>query len=332
MWEWGGLCVRCMPQDAQDVEFLMQCLLVGIPPPHIELVKNAEPPMNVMFEVGTDRAAKIVNKGHLIKYKEVLIAIGRRFKDRVPGKVTCRDALEKLDDKFENKLSHARMRKNKGVLVASKSDKYSWAKDNGDSLSRLMAWTWRLLCRTKASKDPDVQAIKDAWKSSKPGGDAPGTDDPKAGKGDDAQGIDNPEASEGDNEEGEEEAEEEKEDNSDAEHVEADGHPDSGPPPSTLDLVRAAAARSEATHTYCRCWFPLPFPWNAFAKSRLCIKASRRRAMETMICGRQGVAVIQSFPCFNTPKSTSKKAHSGLRSFLKWIRKVSSRGWGWVAV
>jgi hypothetical protein len=232
---------------------MLQCLLIGIPPQLIDVAKSEDPPMNVLFEVGTDRTAKAVHKSHLKKYKTVLVAIGKRFQNRVPNKVTCRDALQQLDDKFEHKLSHARMRKSKGALQPNKSDKYAWAKENGDALSRLMQWSWRLLSRTKNSKDPDVQEIKDAWKSVTTDTGGVGKDtgaDEEADKG--GSGEDD-EQTEDENEEQEEEGENKAENKFEEEEVagsgnESDPAPDSRPPASTLDLVRAAAAHSKATH------------------------------------------------------------------------------------
>jgi hypothetical protein len=252
-----------LTQDAKDAETMLQCLLIGIPPQLIDAAKSQDPPMNVLFEVGTDRTAKAVHKSHLKKYKTVLVAIGKRFQNRVPNKVTCRDALQQLDDKFEHKLSHARMRKSKGALQPNKSDKYAWAKENGDALSRLMQWSWRLLSRTKNSKDPDVQDIKDAWKSvtkdtggvgKDTGADEEADKDTGADEEADKGGIGEDDAQTDDeNEEQEEEGEDEAEDKFGKEEVagsgdEADHAPDSAPLASTLELVRAAAAHSEATH------------------------------------------------------------------------------------
>jgi hypothetical protein len=255
-----------MHQDAKDALAMMQCLLVGISPGLIEAAKNNDPPMNVLFEVGTDRTAKAVHISHLKKYRSVLVAVGGHFRDRVPTKVICRDALQQLDDRYEHKLSHARMRKVRGVLVANKTDVHSWSKENADALSRLMQWSWRLLSRTRNSKDADVQAIKDAWKSGTPGVKVADTGDVEE---DDEQGEDEQE---------EQEEEDDKEDEEDAgSDNEAGGTDDAAEPSlpaSTLDLVRAAAALSEATH------IPPMLVSLAFStlacicKLRRCIKAS----------------------------------------------------------
>jgi hypothetical protein len=151
--------------EGQRHDMLMEVLLLGILPAELEKAKAQPPPANVLFEIGNDRSCKAVNLKHIKAYSNILIEVGKKFASKnieVPDKVECRAALLALDTRHEGKLSHARTRKQKGQMVVSKADQHNWAKENGDSLGKLLTW-FKKLKKSDKSYDKDVQRIKEFW-------------------------------------------------------------------------------------------------------------------------------------------------------------------------
>ena len=133
--------------QVDKVAILLEALKVGILPSEIEHVKSTEPPGNCLFEIGNDRSPKAVNLMHVKTHRGILVEVGIKFLGHnhgIPNKVECRNALALFDTFHAGKLSHARTRKLKGEFIARKSDQHEWAKDNGDSLAKLLAWFKKL--------------------------------------------------------------------------------------------------------------------------------------------------------------------------------------------
>ena len=52
------------------------------------------------------------------------------------------------------------LRKHKGKRVPRNTDGYHWAKENGDALSKILQWCWRLRGRSSQSYDSVMKEIK----------------------------------------------------------------------------------------------------------------------------------------------------------------------------
>jgi hypothetical protein len=89
------------------IELLHEALKLGITPRDLERLKQAEPPHNILFDIGTDRNPQLVHLKHIKEHSMLLVQVGKRFTAGVPNKVICRAALCRLDDDHDNQLSKA---------------------------------------------------------------------------------------------------------------------------------------------------------------------------------------------------------------------------------
>ena len=78
---------------------------------------------------------------------------------------------------------------------------YAWAKENGDALSRILQWSWRLTKLTEKSSLPELQEIKAAWR--------PGASPAKKAKAEEDEAEEKEKEQQGEDEEEDEEAGEE---------------------------------------------------------------------------------------------------------------------------
>lgn len=95
-----------MDEDSA-VTLLHEAIKLGIPTPTIDVIKAANPPHNILFDIGTDRNPSMVHLKHIKENGQLLIEIGKRFVAGIPNKVICRLALIKFDDEHRQTLSKA---------------------------------------------------------------------------------------------------------------------------------------------------------------------------------------------------------------------------------
>ena len=143
-----------------DIEPLFNALCKGFSEAELLKCKQQRSPLNVLVEVGTARNASAVSSEHFKRHKDLVKYVVQAFPEAMPSKPLFRAAFMMLDEQNDWLLSQARKRVVKGVLTGLKTDCRNWAKDQGDSLSKIMFYTKKLAARSSKSPNPDLQEVK----------------------------------------------------------------------------------------------------------------------------------------------------------------------------